>query len=68
MINGEKVQQIQFSSNELCVVENEMNVLLVYPENGLLSLLKLENQADILALRNMLNRAYPEDKPVYERR
>lgn len=61
MINGNLVQQIRLSSKQVVFVETEMPVLIVYPEYGYQPILKLAELKDIIALRDMLNRAYPVD-------
>ena len=64
MINGNLVQQVRLSSKHVAFVETDMPVMILYPEYGYEPILKLTELKDIIALRDMLNRAYPvEDKP-----
>jgi len=50
------------NQQDVVFVENELNVLMVYRMDGTDPTLKLTNIKDILAVRDMLNRAYPVDK------
>lgn len=63
MINGNLVQQIRLTTKDIVFVENDINILVIHPEDGVLPVLKLTERKDIIALRDMLIRAYPiEDK------
>lgn len=59
MIDGNLIQQIRLTTKDIVCVENDMNVLVIHSETGILPILKLTERKDIIALRDMLNRAYP---------
>ena len=60
---GNLAHQIRLTTKDYIFVEKGMNILVVIPEQGTVSPFKLTEQKDIIALRDMLNRAYPVDKP-----
>lgn len=47
------------NQQDVVFVENDLNVLMIYRMDGTDPTLKLTNIKDILAVRDMLNRAYP---------
>lgn len=59
MINGNLVQQIRLTTKDIVFVENDMDILVIHPENGVNPVMKLTDRKDILELRDMLIRAYP---------
>ena len=63
MNGGDLMHQVRLTTKDIAFVEKGMPVLMIYPETGYQPILKITEEKDILALRDMLNRAYPVDKP-----
>lgn len=59
MINGIPAMTIKLESEDVVFVENELHALLVYKLDGEDPSLKVTGLKNILAIRDLLNDAYP---------
>lgn len=59
MIKGIPAQAVELSTEDVCWVDNEEHVFLMYRLEPGTDIVKIKGAADILKLRDMLNTAYP---------
>ncbi|MFD3261900.1 hypothetical protein ACE3MQ_25190 [Paenibacillus lentus] len=59
MIEEVPTQSVELSTEDVCWVDNEEHVFLMYRMDSEPAAVKIKGQADILKLRDLLNAAYP---------